>query len=93
MKEIVNVIKITQVELSSIEDNNHVGILWCDGKKSKVIQTSEGFIGFDLLDCDLRSLWTRKSKKEYVQDALEQIGTKAYLFDSKEELLEWLVEK
>lgn len=92
MKEIVNVIKITQVKLSSIEDDNHIGILWGDGKKSKVIQTSEGFIGFSLLDEDLRSKWTRRSKNKYVEDVLEQIGTKAYLFDSKEELLEWLVE-
>lgn len=93
MKEIVNVIKIAQVELSKIEDNNHIGILWGSGQKSKVIQTDEGFMGFSLLDEDLRGHWTRKSKNKYVEDVLEQIGTKAYIFDSERELLEWLLEK
>ena len=92
MKEIVNVIKVTQVELSKIEDNNHIGILWPGGKKIKVIQTNEGFMGFSLLDEDLRSHWTRKSKNKYVEDALEQRSTKAYIFDSEKELLEWLLE-
>ena len=93
MKEIVNVIKIAQVELSKIEDNNHIVILWGSGQKSKVIQTDEVFMGFSLLDEDLRGHWTRKSKNKYVEDVLEQIGTKAYIFDSERELLEWLLEK
>ncbi len=94
MKEIVEKIKKSQVELSEITNDSFVGILWSDKKRGKILTINDSsYVGFCIEDMDLRTNWRKSSKVDYVKSAMEQYGVVAFLFDSLVELNKWLLEK
>jgi hypothetical protein len=95
MKRIVQQMNVQEVSLSDITNDSFVGIEWYSGNKSRVITVStDKFAGLSILDTDLRGKWTMESKKQYVKSSIEQTEeVRAYLFDSEEDLLEWILKK
>jgi hypothetical protein len=95
MRRIVQKINVQEVSLSDITNDSFIGIEWDSGNKSRVITVStDQFAGLSILDTDLRGKWTRESKKQYVKSSIEQMGrVRAYLFDSEEDLLKWILKK
>lgn len=92
MKKIIRTIDITEVtHIADITNNSIVAIKWSDSAVSIVIRAKdEWFCGLSYNNFDLRSAWSRSSKKEYVESALNQKGAKAFEFNSYKELYEWL---
>ena len=95
MKRVVKTTPKSEVILlSEISDNDYVGIRWNSGAKSWIIKTSnKEFKGIEVGDRSLTGCWIRSTKKDYVGNALEQEGTKAYVFENKDELLTFLLGK
>lgn len=91
MKRVVKKIECDQVDLSSINDDDFVGIDWGNnGKKSKVLSLRGGdFVGIGIDDVNLSSHWIKKSKREYIEKAMEQDGVIIYLFKTANELNKW----
>jgi len=92
MKKVVrNVVVESIVDINEITNDSYVGILWKGGGKSIVINYGGGiYEGVSGSVKELSSLWSKDSKKEYVDDALNQGGSTAYIFDNKTELLTWI---
>ncbi len=93
MKRVVNNIPKTEVvELSKIKDNSYIGIQWSSGDKSWVTRSGDNeFKSICIGDQNLAGCWTRPTKREYVENAFSQRGTEAYVFESKEELVKFLL--
>jgi hypothetical protein len=91
MKKILKRLDFEEVtEVTYITDSSIVAIKWSNKKVSVVVQCpDELFYGCDGYLSSLSS-WSRKSKKEYVESALDQLGVKAFEFNSYKELYEWL---
>lgn len=92
MNEIVKEVEIAQVKLSKIKNDDFVGIDWVD-YKIKVVSKDGVYFGIGIKDTNFNSKWGNGTTRGYVEDCLRMYGTKAYRFDSEEELLEWLLEK
>lgn len=95
MKKVVKTTQKSEViNLSEIKDSDYVAIWWSSGLKSWVTKTAgKEFKGTYIGDQNLVGCWTRSTKKAYVENALEQEGTKAYVFEDKDELLTFLLGK
>lgn len=92
MEEIVKELEVSQVKLSNIQDNDFVGIDWGESKV-KVVLRDGVYFGIGIKDTNFSSKWCSDTTRGYVEDCLKQQGTKAYRFDSKQDLLEWLLKK
>lgn len=90
-KVLVEFVDAISIEL--IDNQSIVGISF-GGTKTYVLENSGGgFIGLKLSDQTTFSKWSTSTKKEYVKEALKQMNTEAFVFESQEELLTWLLEK
>lgn len=77
------------VTLKDIDNKSFVGIQFTDVKSLIVLSPSGKYSGLGT-DLSLVSTWERSTKQEYVDDAIRQGSkTKAFVFDSQRELLEW----
>ena len=92
MREIINKLDFSQVELSKIQDGDFVGIQFGD-YKIKVVVKDGVYFGIGIRDTNFNSKWGNGTARGYIEDSLRQNGTKAYLFDSEQDLLEWLLKK
>ena len=92
MKKILKRLDFEEVtEVTYITDSSIVAIKWFDSAVSIPIQSERSlFHGVSYNSLSLLSTWTRPSKKEYVEAALDQPGAKAFEFNSYKELYEWL---
>ena len=80
-----------RVDVESINNSSIVGINF-GGTKCYVLEKSEeDFISIQLSDQNLLTKWSASTKKEYVKEALKQISTDAFVFESQKELLTWLL--
>ncbi|WP_296683934.1 hypothetical protein [Flavobacterium sp.] len=93
MKEVVLKEEVKIVDLSSINNSSIVGIEWGDGNKFYVCRGQGGFFGCPLIERDITSKWIQSSIKDYVKDCIETRLTKAFVFESEDELLQWLLKK
>ena len=95
MKRVVKAAPKSEViELNKIKNDSYVGIKWSSGGKSWVTQSAnKEFKGTYVGDQNLAGCWTRPTKREYVGNAMEQTGTEVYVFEDKDELLTFLLEK
>lgn len=95
MKRVIkSLLKTKTIELNKITNESFVGIQWSSGKKSWITQTdNEQFKGIYIGDQYLAGCWARSTKREYVENAMEQTGTEVYVFEDKNELLTFLLEK
>ena len=93
MKKIVRNLDFEAItDIVYIDNQSIVAIKWGSSAVSMVIQGKDGlFYGLSYNDFDSRDGWSRLSKKEYVESALNQEGTEAFEFNSYKELYEWLV--
>lgn len=92
MKQIVSTTK--QITLDVIGNKSIVGVQFKSGVKVMIIETqSEEFTGLANDSLSLNGNWNAASKKEYIENAFNQNGSKAYLFDTKEELINWFATK
>jgi len=85
--------KVLVTYIDEITNDAIVGIDWGSGAKGTVIKDHEGnyrAIGNSRAGLDLGSTWCRRSVIEYVEYALEQKGSTAFVFDSAKELFEWM---
>ena len=91
MKKVVrNVVVESVVDINEITNDSYVGILWKGGGKSVVINFGGGkYLGISGSSIQWSEAWSKDSKKEYVDSALDQTGSTVYIFDSKGELLTW----
>jgi hypothetical protein len=92
MKKIVKSIDFEAItEIAYINDKSIVAIKWSKSRCCIIVQAKDGlFYGADYESLDLLQAWSKASKKEYVECALEQKGTEAFEFNSYKELYEWL---
>lgn len=95
MKRVVkNPPKSEVITLDKVTDESYVGIKWADGEKCWVTKTAEKeFKGIYVGDQNLTGYWTKQTKRLYVVTAMEQNGTEVYVFDNKDELLTFLLDK
>ena len=78
--------------LSEINNKSFVGIQFgISSKKCWVINIDGEFQGMAIGDDTDRHNWTKSSKIDYVESALEQSGTQAFVFEDKNELVTWLI--
>jgi len=92
MKKIVRNLDFEAItEIACIDNNSIVAIKWSESRCSIIVQgRDELFYGVDYESLDSRHAWSRASKKEYIESALNQKGTEAFEFSSYKELYEWL---
>jgi hypothetical protein len=95
MKRIVKTAPKSEVILlNEISNKDYIGIRWGSGAKVWVTKTADKeFKSTYIGDQNLTGCWTRPTKREYVDNALKQDGTKAYVFENKDELLTFLLGK
>jgi GMP synthase-like glutamine amidotransferase len=93
MRKVVKSLPKTKtIELNKITNESFVGIQWSDGKKIWITQTNnEQFKGICIGDQYLAGHWARSTKREYVENAMEQTGIEVYVFENKDELLTFLL--
>ena len=92
MKKIVTNLDFEAItEIAYINDKSIVAVKWSEHRVSIIIQAKgELFYGMDYESLDSRQAWSRASKAEYVESALNQKGTEAFEFNTYKELYEWL---
>jgi hypothetical protein len=82
------------INLADVSNYSKVGIQWAGGKKTIIIQTSDGFVGLDGA-LDTLNSWQADSMQEYVQSAVNQgnnEGTQAFYFSKVSDLFKWMSE-
>lgn len=89
MKKIVQA-QARTIDINSITNRSIIGIDWQEQGKTFLIATSEGYKPLDIF-LSVAHSWCKGSVQKAVEDTL-RLGGNAYLFDTKEELFEWLGE-
>lgn len=92
MKKVVKVLVSTEVDVDSITDKSHIGILWggCDTARTWIQENKGEFIGQTVGDISMSSRWRKFSKKVYVEEAIS-MDAEVFLFDTYIELYNWLI--
>lgn len=94
MKKVVIVNKKDQPIIGSngLSEDSHVGIKWEDGHKTWVTMRAYGeFVSLRIGDNDVKAKWEKNSVAEYVEDVYKISGAIVYCFDTKKELVDWLI--
>lgn len=89
MKRVVEVVK-EEISINDINDDSIIGVAF-PSKKVYVLEREGLFFGVGLLEQSLDSKWTARTKKEYASEALKQSGTEVFVFESKNEAIDWMV--
>lgn len=89
MKKVV--LKETQeVSIDQITNDSIVGIEWNDGVKAYISKNAKGFISIGIYDGNVDFNYFKGSKKEYAVNEIKSYSAKVWLFDTEEEIIEWL---
>lgn len=94
MKQIVLENKeVSIIDINNITNNSFVGIIFDNNKKCVVSKKGDSFVGIlsDDTEKSLNHCWTEKSKKKFIEEAFNQKGTKAFVFETFGELCKWLI--
>jgi hypothetical protein len=95
MKRIITKSEDT-VQLYNITNSSIVGIQWERGDRAMVIGTENGFCALSNRHNNLYNVWYAKSAQEYVERALKQgnnTNSKAFVFETPQELFKWMSEQ
>ena len=81
------------VDISTITDNSNVGIKWNAGRKNIIVMKNDGeFVGMADDSLSVAYSWAKKTKREYIIQALKQ-EPEVFVFESKKELLIWFIKE
>lgn len=92
MKEIVS-ISGNATPIDNVNNNSIVGILFDNVHKTVVLPNHDGtFHSVKGVDREVfpENKWTRPTIREYIENARDNQGAKAYIFDSWAELFTWM---
>lgn len=95
MKKVVKNVFEDVISIETITNESFVGILWSNKRKSALATLGDSeYIGINEKNDNMHHAWTGSSKYLYVKEAVEnQVGTIAYVFEDRLELLTWLNKK
>lgn len=81
------------VDISTITDNSNIGIKWNGGHKNIIVMKNDGeFVGMADDSLSVAYSWAKKTKREYIIQALKQ-EPEVFVFESKKELLTWFIKE
>ena len=77
------------------DDSKFIGILWAkDLYKTTLVKTRTGTTALKLSTMDITQNWSCKSKEDYIIKLFKSsLPNKAYMFDTEQELFNWLLNK
>lgn len=90
MKKVIFNSDKSPISFDEINDDHIIGVQWCDGQRSMILNSENGFVG--VTNDDIRFAWRDCSKRNYVERARAQ-GGNAYVFSSYSELYRWMFEE
>lgn len=90
MKRVVKALPQVLVA-DDIENNDIIGVDY-DGHRCVVLPVGDlGYMGFALDESSTFGKWCKRTKSEYVTEALKQSDTEVFIFDNRYELMRWML--
>ena len=89
MKPVVFEKNTSTIDFEEINNEHIVGIQWSNGLRIMIACSQNGYIGVS--NDDIRYVWERRSKKEYIEEA-RKLGCSVYVFSDYSELFKWMSE-